>query len=81
MRYYHLHTNVLRNHLGAENVYFKVEDDMMEFETIVMGKDKKNPWASLHHSTNERFDTSDCEEITAQEYKRNYEQQNYLNSL
>lgn len=81
MRYFRLHSNILRNHVGAENVYFAVEDDLMDYETIVIGKNKVQPWASLHHSSGERFDTADCDEITEREYKRKYEYQNELNSL
>ncbi len=81
MRYFQLHSHILRNHVGAKAVYYRVEDDMSEYETVVIGRNINEPWASLYPPSGCPFDPSDCDIITEKEYKDQYEYQNYLNSL
>ena len=77
MNFFQLHQNVLRNHLGAKIICFKVDNQGTLIESVIIGKDTKIPWA-LIEDCQAKFDKSDCDVITEKAYKSHYEDANYI---
>ena len=77
MKYYKLKKHILRVHIGAKITVYRTDNENTEFEAVVIGKDKKTPWAKIEQS-DEPLDTMDCDEITKSEYDRIYDDADFI---
>jgi hypothetical protein len=77
MLYFQLHSTVLRHHLGAKKICFKVDENGILIESVIIGLNKITPWA-LIKECDEKMDFSDTFPITEKAYKSSYEDANYI---
>jgi hypothetical protein len=77
MLYFQLHSTILRHHLGAKTICFKVDENGILIESVIIGLKKVIPWA-LIEECDEKMDFSDTFPITEKAYKSSYEDANYI---
>ena len=78
MTYCQLHSGILRNHLGVKKICFKVDENGVLIESVIIGVNKVTPWAKIEECDDEKMDFSDTFEITEVAYKSSFEDANYI---